>query len=142
MATDGLTSMFNANDQARRSARKVAPPRHPRKDRPTSSTAPTVDVIAAPDQPSGVAPAAATVQPPEAVTEPSTVARSVQLDEASEDLLDQVRTAGRRQRVDANRSATVRLALRRMREQLSPEQIAAELKKSQTDSKGAGRRII
>ena len=146
MATDGLAAMFDANDAARRNARKVAPPRHPRKKPPVVVERPT-DVVPAPAEPVVITPSAQPApvapSPVQPAAAPSTVARSVQLDEPAEDLLDLVRSAGRRQRVDANRSATIRLALRRMAEQLSPEQIAAELKKSTTSqAKGAGRRAL
>lgn len=54
---------------------------------------------------------------------------SISLDRKSDELLEAVRAAGRlgRPKVDANRSATIRLALAMLGEQMTPDEIAAEL---------------
>lgn len=144
MATnDGIASLIGANDAARRSARKVPPPRHPRKQPAAPAAEPKAVVLTEDAEPAPQDRAAASTAPvPEPAAAP-TIARSVQLDDASEDLLDRIRTAGRRQRVDANRSAVIRFALRQLEAQLSPEQVAAALKKNAGNQpKGAGRRAL
>lgn len=125
--------------------RRILPkPAHPAPERPASTTekaAPTSELTA----PAAEATSPAAPAPPKAAAPPpsGTIARSVQLDDAAEDFLDRVRSAGRRSRVDANRSAVVRLALRQLADRLSPEQIAVMLRDSQTTgSNTAGRRIV
>lgn len=71
-------------------------------------------------------PAGETSRATEGALAPSTIS----LDRKTEEVLEAVRTAGRfaSPKVDANRSATIRLAVARLSEQLTPEEIAAELR--------------
>lgn len=67
---------------------------------------------------------------------------TVSLDLRTEEELEKVRTAGRfaRPKVDANRSATLRLAVAMLSEQLSPEEIVAELaRRRPADQQRVGR---
>ncbi len=67
---------------------------------------------------------------------------TISLDRATEHLLESVRTAGRfsSPRLDANRSATVRLALTILGETMSPEEIVAEMRRRGAQSAGTGRK--
>lgn len=69
---------------------------------------------------------------------------TISLDRKTEEVLEAVRTAGRfaQPKVDANRSATIRLAVVRLAEQLSPEEIAAELRQRAPLGTGTGRRRL
>lgn len=69
---------------------------------------------------------------------------TISLDRKTEELLEAVRTAGRfaHPKVDANRSATIRLAMAILREQFSPEQIVAELRRRAPEPSGTGRRRL
>lgn len=76
----------------------------------------------------------------EGALSPSTVS----LDRRTEEVLEAVRTAGRfsQPKVDANRSATIRLAVARLAEQLTPEEIANELRRRAPQSQGTGRKRL
>lgn len=69
---------------------------------------------------------------------------TISLDRKTEELLEAVRTAGRfaHPKVDANRSATIRLAMTILGEQFSPEQIVAELRRRAPEPSGVGRRRL
>jgi hypothetical protein len=69
---------------------------------------------------------------------------TVSLDRKTEEVLEAVRTAGRfsQPKIDANRSATIRLAVARLAEQLTPEQIADELRRRAPQSQGTGRKRL
>lgn len=66
---------------------------------------------------------------------------TISLDRKSDELLEAVRTAGRlgRPKVDANRSATIRLALAMLGEQMTPDEIAAELRRRTRPTGNGGR---
>lgn len=69
---------------------------------------------------------------------------TVSLDRRTEEVLEAVRTAGRfaDPKVDANRSATIRLAVARLAEQMTPEQIADELRRRAPVSQTIGRKRL
>jgi len=67
---------------------------------------------------------------------------SIYLDDTTDTYLETVRAAARatRPRVDATRSAVVRLALTRLGEQLQPTEVVAELQRSAAAHTGPGRK--
>ena len=67
---------------------------------------------------------------------------SIYLDDTTDACLETVRAAARatKPRVDATRSAVVRLALNRLAEQLTPAEIVAELQRSAAAHSGPGRK--
>lgn len=67
---------------------------------------------------------------------------SIYLDERTDAFLETVRTAARfgKPRVDATRSAVVRLALNRLAEQLHPAELVAELHRKAATHVGPGRK--
>ncbi|MHA7648443.1 hypothetical protein ACX9NE_02725 [Mycobacterium sp. ML4] len=67
---------------------------------------------------------------------------SIYLDEPTDTFLETVRTAARfaKPRVDATRSAVVRLALTRLAEQLHPSDLIAELQRKAATHTGPGRK--
>lgn len=72
------------------------------------------------------------------------IRQTVYLDDDADDLLEKVRSASRRRRVDANRSAVIRLALRQLAAQLTPTQIvdAIETAGKQAGPRRPGRQMI
>ncbi|WP_165616979.1 hypothetical protein [Mycobacteroides abscessus] len=135
---DSLTAM-------RESKRRVPPPRHqPRQtpvDMPAATpAAPTAAPAAAPP------PAAATSKSsrPAPTTTPATELTkvSIYLDDPTDTYLETVRGTARtaRPRVDATRSAVVRLALNRLAEQLDPAAVVAELQRKAAGHSGPGRK--
>lgn len=69
---------------------------------------------------------------------------TISLDRKTEELLEAVRTAGRfaQPKVDANRSATIRLAMAVLAEQFTAEQIVTELRRRAPARSGTGRRRL
>ncbi|RIS36631.1 hypothetical protein D2E71_26450 [Mycobacteroides abscessus] len=67
---------------------------------------------------------------------------SIYLDDPTDAYLETVRGAARtaRPRVDATRSAVVRLALNRLAEQLDPAEVVAELQRKAAGHSGPGRK--
>jgi hypothetical protein len=67
---------------------------------------------------------------------------SIYLDDATDTYLETIRAAARttRPRVDATRSAVVRLALTRLADQLNSEQVVAELQRNAAAHTGPGRK--
>lgn len=67
---------------------------------------------------------------------------SIYLDEPTDAFLESVRTAARfaKPRVDATRSAVVRLALTRLAQQLHPSDLVAELQRKAATHTGPGRK--
>lgn len=78
--------------------------------------------------------------PPPPVTDLTKV--SIYLDEPTDTFLETVRTAARfaKPRIDATRSAVVRLALNRLAEQLHPTDLIAELQRNASHHVGPGRK--
>ena len=137
--TDGL-SQLNSRRQA---GRRVPPSQNPVRVNPAAATntdaaatapgptpqpAPTPQAAPAPVQAKRAAPkpSATTPAPP---AEDPLVSATVYLSTSNDEFLEDVKRAGRRNqpKIDANRSAVVRLALTRLAEQMSPEQVAQEL---------------
>ena len=83
---------------------------------------------------------ASTTTPPASGTDLTKV--SIYLDDTTDASLEAVRAAARatKPRVDATRSAVVRLALTRLAEQLTPAEIVAELQRSAATHSGPGRK--
>jgi hypothetical protein len=67
---------------------------------------------------------------------------SIYLDEQTDSYLETVRAAARtaKPRVDATRSAVVRLALNRLAEQFAPTEVIAELQRNAAAHTGPGRK--
>lgn len=67
---------------------------------------------------------------------------SIYLDETTDNFLETIRTAARfaKPRVDATRSAVVRLALNRLAQQLHPSDLVAELQRKAATHTGPGRK--
>lgn len=99
-------------------------------------------------RPSGPAhPVAAPIAPPPPALSrpaPSTdlTKVSIYLDEPTDTFLETVRTTARfaKPRVDATRSAVVRLALTRLAQQLPPAELVAELQRKAAAHRGPGRK--
>lgn len=139
---DSLTAMRNKTA----SRRALPPPRHQPRQTPVEMPAP-----APPVQPAGQAssPSAASPQTPPNVLPPSRSAGgtdltkvSIYLDEVTDTYLETVRSGARtaKPRVDATRSAVVRLALNRLAEQLDPAEVVAELQRNAAGHTGPGRK--
>ena len=119
-----------------RSNRTIPPSRHGARRTPVSTPEPALE---APQDPAGGAPLQATAPPtpiqpttPAAPAESEALVRTtIHLGAGEDSFLDEVRYAGRQSRpkIDASRSAVVRLALARLADEMSPEQVVAELKK-------------
>lgn len=79
-------------------------------------------------------------EPTSASTELTKV--SIYLDEHADAFLESVRATARtaEPRVDATRSAVVRLALTRMAQQLSADEVVAQLHRRASDHRGPGRK--
>lgn len=141
---DSLTAM-------RESKRRVPPPRHQPRQTPVDMPAatPAVPTAAAPATHLAAAPAAAPTAPkssrPAVTAAPATTDLtkvSIYLDDPTDTYLETVRGAARttRPRVDATRSAVVRLALNRLAEQLDPAAVVAELQRKAAGHSGPGRK--
>ncbi|MFT9485721.1 hypothetical protein ACM0BE_25170 [Mycobacteroides abscessus subsp. abscessus] len=124
---DSLTAM-------RESKRRVPPPRHQPRQTP-------VDMPAAPAAPPATAAAAAAPNSSRPATTELTKV-SIYLDDPTDTYLEIVRGAARtaRPRVDATRSAVVRLALNRLAEQLDPAAVVDELQRKAAGHSGPGRK--
>lgn len=138
MSTDGLAALAAQRDKARTSARRVPPPRHAPKAAPetavtTTGTTPAAPRLAA-EKPSPTSGGNLQVSvvpqtPTAASTEP--LARStIYVDSDADNWLEEVAILGRRgkPRTDASRSAVVRLALERMRAEMTPAEVIGELR--------------
>ncbi|WP_195168527.1 hypothetical protein [Mycobacteroides abscessus] len=138
---DSLTAM-------RESKRRVPPPRHQPRQTPVDMPAATPAVPTATAPASPPAPAAATAPKslrPAVTTAPATTDLtkvSIYLDDPTDTYLETVRGAARtaRPRVDATRSAVVRLALNRLADQLDPAAVVAELQRNAAGHSGPGRK--
>jgi hypothetical protein len=139
---DSLTAMRNKTT----SRRSLPPPRHqPRQTPvempdPASEPAPAHQIpqpTAAPRQPSPAIPPTPTIIGGTDLTKVS-----IYLDEITDNYLETVRSAARtaKPRVDATRSAVVRLALNRLAEQLGPAEVIAELQRNAAEHTGPGRK--
>ncbi len=137
---DGLDSLTAMRSKSTTSRRTIPPPRHQPRRTPVDMP-PTPPPATAPEPPKAqpAAPPPAT-PPPTTGTDLTKV--SIYLDDTTDAYLETVRTAARatKPRVDATRSAVVRLALNRLAEQLAPAEIVAELQRSAAAHNGPGRK--
>lgn len=154
---NGLASLTQARQRARRT---MPPPRHPAAARHLTSADTPPDhqphdsqtdepVPAAPAQPAHAAvvpeqagPVAVEVVPATSGTVEPPVKMTFYVDQAMDRYLEDVRIQGltSRPKVDVSRSAVVRLALRRLREEMTPEQVKALLAAQPTDPTRTGRK--
>ena len=137
---DGLDSLTAMRSKSTTSRRSIPPPRHqPRRTPVDMPASPTPAIASEPPkaQPAAHAPV---TPPPAAGTDLTKV--SIYLDDITDASLETVRAAARatKPRVDATRSAVVRLALNRLAEQLTPAEIVAELQRSAAAHNGPGRK--
>lgn len=65
--------------------------------------------------------------------------KTISVGQGEEDFLRQVVVAGMLGKVDANQSATIRLALRRLQAEMTPEQVAEEIRRGIVKSGEGGR---
>lgn len=144
---DGLDELDNKR-ASRGAGRTMPPPRNPPRVSPVQ--VPHAEPAAAP-RTVRTAPQAPQQSPPDrdapTHTEnaaPTLEKSSIYLDPHNDDFLEDIRVAGRRSKpkVDASRSAVVRLALRRLSEQMKPEQVVGELLARATPHTGEGRRRL
>jgi hypothetical protein len=139
---DGLDAMTAMRTKNTGSRRALPPPRH----QPRATPVPMPEPPAAPEPAQAQPPATPKARPPEpiqaaaAATDLAKV--SLYLDESTDTYLETVRAAARtaRPRVDATRSAVVRLALTRLAEQLNPAQVVDELQRNAAAHTGPGRK--
>lgn len=140
---DGLDSLTAMRSKSTTSRRTIPPPRHqPRRtpvDMPAAEPSPAA-VSEPPKAQQPAAPASAAATPPASGTDLTKV--SIYLDDTADASLEAVRAAARatKPRVDATRSAVVRLALTRLADQLTPTEIVAELQRSAAAHSGPGRK--
>ncbi|SUE32761.1 Uncharacterised protein [Mycolicibacterium gilvum] len=137
---DGLDSLTAMRSKSTTSRRTIPPPRHqPRRTPVDMPAAPSPATASEPPKAQPAAPAPVT-PPPAAGTDLTKV--SIYLDDTTDVYLETVRAAARatKPRVDATRSAVVRLALNRLAEQLTPAEIVAELQRSAAAHSGPGRK--
>jgi hypothetical protein len=138
---DGLDAMTAMRTKNTASRRALPPPRHQPRATPVPMPAPPKQPAAAPVAPKAQPPAPA--PGPAAAISTSDLAKvSIYLDEQTDSYLETVRAAARgaRPRVDATRSAVVRLALTRLADQLNSEQVVAELQRNAAAHTGPGRK--
>ena len=139
---DGLDSLTAMRSKSTTSRRTIPPPRHQPRRTPVDMPA-APPPAAAPEPPKAPPPAAAAPSaaiPPTTGTDLTKV--SIYLDDTADAALEAVRAAARatKPRVDATRSAVVRLALTRLAEQLTPAEVVAELQRSAATHSGPGRK--
>ena len=135
---DGLDSLTAMRNKAASSRRTLPPPRHQPRSTPVSM--PTPGPEPAPPPPPAAAPPAPTVVQSSGASDLSKV--SIYLDEPTDTYLETVRVKARaaKPRVDATRSAVVRLALNRLADQLSAAEVVAELQRNAAAHTGPGRK--
>lgn len=137
---DGLDSLAAMRTtKTATSRRTLPPPRHQPRSTPVQMPEPVAPPPTTPhvEQPPPPPPQAAV---PPAGTDLTKA--SIYLDEPTDAYLETVRAAARtaKPRVDATRSAVVRLALNRLAEQFTPAEVVAELQRSAAAHSGPGRK--
>ena len=141
-----MTSGLDALEAKRKTARSslIPPSQHAPRAKP-------VDVAVEAPQAAVEAPKArlAPVAPPEPASEPAAVVdglvrKTIYFGESEDATLEDLTIAGRRAkpRVEASRSAIVRLALSRLVDQLTPEEIIDELRQRGSQTVGTGRKRL
>jgi hypothetical protein len=144
--TDGLDALTAMRTKNTGSRRALPPPRHqPRATpvpMPAAATPEPAPVQPAPPSTTQQVPPAPTTSPAPATSATDLAKVSIYLDESTDTYLETVRAAARtvRPRVDATRSAVVRLALTRLADQLEPGQVVAELQRNAATHTGPGRK--
>lgn len=142
MSSDGLADMAaarNASAAKRRNtgpSRQIPTPRHRAKTTPPEREASAVAKDAESEEPTPVpAPAPSTGSE-------DLHARTIHLDQAADDWLEDIAIVGRRSRprVAVSRSAVVRYALERLRAEQGAEAVVAVLASRGTDQAGGGRK--
>jgi hypothetical protein len=135
---DGLDSLTAMRNKTASSRRTLPPPRHQPRRTPVQVPDPPADAAAAAPVP--VAELSSAAVSSDAGSELTKV--SIYLDELTDAYLETVRAAARttKPRVDATRSAVVRLALNRLADQLNPAQVVAELQRNAAAHTGPGRK--
>ncbi len=150
---DGLDSLTAMRTKTPPSKRAVPPPRgtshavHPLRCPARAASNPTLrpprpgeaDAERHTDLKAG---ATRTDRPPAAANNSDLTKVSIYLDEQSDAYLETVRSAARntRPRVDATRSAVVRLALTRLADELDAAEVIAELQRNAAGHTGPGRK--
>lgn len=136
---DGLDSLTAMRNKAASSRRTLPPPRHQPRSTPVSMPTTPGPEPAPPPRPAA-APPAPTVAQSSVASDLSKV--SIYLDEPTDTYLETVRVKARaaKPRVDATRSAVVRLALNRLADQLSAAEVVAELQRNAAAHTGPGRK--
>jgi hypothetical protein len=143
---DGLDAMTAMRTKNTGSRRALPPPRHqPRATpvpMPEPPPAPKPAQVQPPDTPKPQPPATPAPRPAAPSTATDLAKVSLYLDESTDTYLETVRAAARttRPRVDATRSAVVRLALTRLADQLNPAQVVDELQRNAAAHTGPGRK--
>ncbi|UXA21336.1 hypothetical protein [Mycobacterium sp. SMC-4] len=140
---DGLDSLAAMRTtKTARSRRTLPPPRHQPRSTPVQMPEPAAPPPATPHVEQPPPP---TSPPPRAAMPPAgtdLTKASIYLDESTDAYLETVRAAARttKPRVDATRSAVVRLALNRLAEHFTPAEVVAELQRSAAAHSGPGRK--
>lgn len=157
---DGLDSLTAMRANTTASRRTLPPPRHKPRSTPVPMPEPTSTAQPAPSPPPPTAAEGGPVTVHDdgnalldhldkldasasAHSAPSDLTKvSIYLDDTTDTYLETVRAAARttRPRVDATRSAVVRLALTRLADQLQPAEVVAELQRSAATHTGPGRK--
>lgn len=83
-------------------------------------------------------------RPPSRKPTTDLIRQTVYLDDLADELLEDIRAASRPRRVDANRSAVIRLALRRLRTERTPAQIVDDIEQANRAAgpQRPGRRLV
>jgi hypothetical protein len=138
--SDGLSQLTQQREKHRK--RSIPPPRNAPRTAPVSAAADDDE-------------AEPTERPPDVVATPKPTSTatgtaenlakfSIYFDTDNDEFLESVRAAGRRSqpRVDSSRSAVARLAVARLAEQMTPEEVVAELQLRAPKTPGNGRRRL
>lgn len=138
---DGLDSLTAMRSKSTTSRRTMPPPRHQPRRTPVDMPAAAPSPATAPEPPKAQ-PAAPVPATPLPATGTDLTKVSIYLDDTTDAYLETVRAAARasKPRVDATRSAVVRLALNRLADQLTPAEIVGELQRSAAAHSGPGRK--
>lgn len=128
MTTEGLSELERQRLGQRRTP--APPPRHPKPD---------VEVPPPPDEPLSPPLESVAPRPQPQVLTPLRPAQ-LYLDEETDEALRRCRAEGLLSRIDVTNSAVVRLAIRRLMEQLGPQGIVDQLAREPDDRHRTGRK--
>ena len=144
---NGLASLSAQRERARRS---MPPPRHPVAPTPSAADLPARDTARPAERSQSQAriddvppPAQASALPPPAPEETgATFKVTLYVDRQTDEFMEATRVIGltSRPKVDVSRSAVVRLALRRLMDEMSPTEVKTILEHQAVRSSGPGRR--